>query len=119
MDKFVLPAVLGLFLLVTVFPSGAQGGSGAKTYGDQCNFAISTVQLFSDDNLADACDKNKGLFFALNKCACLPGYRWDQNFVENIFGVGGACVSGASSILAMTKTLGLVLASVTILANLF
>jgi len=119
MDKFLLPAILGIFLFVTLLPSGAQGGSGAKTHGDQCNFAISAVQLFSDENYAEACDKEKGLLCALNKCACLPGYRWDQNFVENIFGVGGSCISGASSILSMTKTLGIVLASVTILVNLF
>ncbi|OXA43779.1 uncharacterized protein LOC110858453 [Folsomia candida] len=81
-----------IILLVALGLVASTYASGAKTFGDSCNFIASGIQIFSDNNYAEACDTEKSLICAINKCDCVPGFRWEQNFFEKLAGVGGACI---------------------------
>jgi len=94
-----------LFGLIVAISTPAFGAKGGKTYGDSCNLISSGVQVWDtltggETNYANACDLERGLICAINKCDCSPGAHWEQNTVEKIFGTGGYCsgVQGLSGL---------------------
>jgi len=85
-------------------------GIGAKTHGDACNLLVSGLQfLDNENNYAEACDKDKGLYCAINKCSCLPTHAWRQNAVEFVFGVGGYCANAMGAAGAITATVPIII----------
>lgn len=105
-------AIIAIIALTLVGPAF---GAGAKTHGDACNFIASGIQIFSDNNYAEACNTDKGLACAINTCSCLPSYHWEQNFFENLFGAGGTCVRDGPNGASGLKALGVFATAVTAL----